>query len=254
MIKSVQKATKILSVLADKGDEAVSLSAISQKTQINKSTCSHIIATLEAEGYVVKRSGSKGYILGPAVYCLAGASRYKNHLITICRPIMQYLYKKLGYCVVLAVIENGTKYVVDSIDNGTFFDRDMRIREDNIYCTATGRIIMQYMSDEEVCEIYRKCGVPAENGWIEICSLDELLEKTHNVKKDEIVVTRHTGRDGVNIGYGVALFDGGGCVGAIGIAVNILDKDEKMLDDEDEKIKKLLIKAGKEINRRLSYK
>lgn len=66
MIGSVQKAIKILNVISEGKNSPVSLLYISEMTGINKSTCSHIVSTLESEGFVKKISRTKGYVLGPA--------------------------------------------------------------------------------------------------------------------------------------------------------------------------------------------
>lgn len=54
MIGSVQKTLKILNTISEEKNRPVSLSYISTETGINKSTCSHIISTLVAEGFVKK--------------------------------------------------------------------------------------------------------------------------------------------------------------------------------------------------------
>ena len=53
MIKSVQKATTLLTILADHYGTPISLAELALRANINKSTCAHLIATLEEEGFAV---------------------------------------------------------------------------------------------------------------------------------------------------------------------------------------------------------
>jgi IclR family acetate operon transcriptional repressor len=253
MIKSVQKATRLLSILSESYESPVSLKELSEKADINKSTCSHIISTLESEGYVVKISHSKGYILGPAAYCLSRYGRYNNELISICQPIMQYLYKNLGYTVVLSVIEGDTKYIIDCIDDGTVFRKRAEIRKDEIYRTATGRAILCNLSKENIYQVYKKYGAPKKEDWDGITSFEELYAATKNLRKSNYYKTRVLNPNGkkVHMGYGVPIYSNVGCIGAIGVAVNLSINEEKSFGDED-KIIKLLERGANEIKRRIS--
>ncbi len=60
-----------------------------------------------AEGYAERVSHSQGYILGPATFCLSRYGKYNNKFISLCHPIMNYIHKKTGHAVVLAVIQVG---------------------------------------------------------------------------------------------------------------------------------------------------
>lgn len=254
MIKSVQKATKLLSILSESYESPVTLKELSERADINKSTCSHIISTLENEGYVVKISHSKGYILGPAAYCLSRYGRYNNELISVCQPIMKYLYKNLGYTVVLSVIEGDTKYIIDCIDDGTVFSKKAKIRTDEIYRTATGRAILCNLSKEGIYQVYKKYGAPKKEDWDGITCFEELFEATQKLKKNNCFKTRVVSRNNqkVHIGYGVPIYRNIGCIGSVGVAVNLNINEEKSFGDEA-KIIKLLEKGAKEIKRRLSY-
>lgn len=254
MIKSVQKATTLLSILSESYESPVTLKELSEKADINKSTCSHIISTLENEGYVVKISHSKGYVLGPAAYCLSRYGRYNNELVAVCRPIMQYLYKKLGYTVVLSIIQGDTKYIIDCIDDGTVFSKKAKIRTDEIYRTATGRAVLCNLSKEKIYQVYKKYGAPKKEDWQGINSFEELYETTQKLKKNNCFKTRVLSLDNqkVYIGYGVPICRNIGCIGAIGVAINFNVAEEKSFSDE-EKIIKLLEKGAKEIKRRLSH-
>ena len=253
MIASIQKAIKILTVVSDNKAEPAPLWKISERAGINKSTCSRIIETLLHEGFLVKISASRGYVLGPAAYCLSRFGRYGSDLITTCRPVMQYLYNTLGHCVVLAVIEGSTKYVIDYIDDGHIFEQKQKIRKDDIYRTATGRAILRNMTDGELEAIWQKYGKPTDTEWAEIGSFDDLLRYRDGANGGEILSTRTAVANGsVSSGYATPIFRNMRCVGAIGVAVKIADVEEKAFIAKEEKsIKNLLIKGASAISARL---
>lgn len=254
MIASIQKAIKILTAVADNSVEPMPLWKISEHTDINKPTCSRIIGTLLHEGFLVKISASRGYILGPAAYCLSRFGRYRSDLISICRPVMQYLYNMLGRCVVLAVIEGNTKYIIDYIDDGRIFEQKQKIRKDDIYRTATGRAILSNMTNEELQAVWEKYGKPTDVEWAKIETFGDLLRHRDCASgSNTISTTRTTSEDGtVNIGYAAPIVRSTRCIGAIGIAVKLAAADEKAFIDEEEKnIKKLLAKGANTISARL---
>lgn len=252
MIASIQKAIKILTAVADNCALPTPLWKISEQTGINKSTCSRIIETLMHEGFLVKISSSRGYILGPAAYCLSRFGRYGSDLITTCRPVMKYLYNTLGHCVVLAVIEGSTKYVIDYIDDGRIFEQKQIIRKDDIYRTATGRAILKNMSDEEISAVWQKYGKPSESEWAEIGSPEDIL-RYKNTHADRIISTRSTiDSKTLSLGYGVPIMRGAKCVGALGVAVKLSTSEEKTFVAQEEKnIKNLLSKGAYIISERL---
>ena len=68
MIKSVKKAMDILTILSNSGETPISLAELAEKTNLNKSTCSHIVDTMCEELYVERVSRKEGYRLGPWSY------------------------------------------------------------------------------------------------------------------------------------------------------------------------------------------
>lgn len=256
MIRAVQKAARILTIISDGKTKPVTLSDISTKAGINKSTCSHIISTLAEEGFVKRISHSKGYVLGPEAYCLSRFGKYDDEFVTLCHPVINWLYKKVEHTTILAVVEAGKKFTIDHFDTSDKTLPDSyEIMPDDIYRTATGRIIMANMESSEVQDVFKKNGLPPKNHWDNITSLEDLKAKLSEIDKKSIIKTTHKQDDSdyLSIGYAAAIFKHTKCVGAIGVAVKLLEAD---LDDflpEENEIKKHIITARTEIGRRLKY-
>ena len=254
MITSVKKALGILSALADGENSPITVSTLAKTLDINRSTCSHIVKTLVACGYAQRVSHEDGYILGPEAYCLSRFGRYADEIVEVCQPVMNWLYKKTGCVVVLSVIANDEKYIIKSLDKEhKIFLKDESIRSDDIYRTATGRIILANMDEADVKNVYAKLGAPMENEWGGITSYEELTEQLNKITKTDIIVTTHRIEQEFNIGLGGAIFKGHKCLGAVGIAAKIPETElEDFLQRKNELIETLK-KGIAEINRRLSY-
>lgn len=249
MIKSVQKATSILTLLSNNSASPVTISEISTTLNINKATCCHLIETLENDGFITKISRSKGYILGPASYCLSRFENYNNRLIDEMKPIINYLHKNLKHTVILAIIEAEQKYIIDYIDDENYYEKKPKILSDDIYRTATGRAILANSANEEIYKIFQKLGLPSPYEWEEIHSVNDLYAYAKNSTEDRIHKTKHKRSDGYHLGYAIALFNNKGCVGAIGLGI----REEKISKEED-KIRYFLTQGAKIANNRLKSK
>lgn len=240
----------ILKVISDNEPGGISLGNISAETGIEKSTCSHILETLCAGGYAYKISQSRGYKLGPATYCLTRFGKYEKELITVCRPILRWLAEKSGGITILAVIDGGEKYIIDYVDrSNAIFKQDASILTDDIYRTATGRIILSHMSEDDLFEIYKRHGIPESKEWEHISSYSELRSALEDIRSKPYVFTSSRIGEHYNIGFGQAIKRFGRCVGAVGIAyVSDLEMPERSVYDENVM---LLDHAVKEITKRL---
>ena len=251
MIQSVQKAVTLLNILSSGEHGPVPLKTLAEKAGIPKPTCAHIIATLEAEGYAVKVSSAKGYILGPAAYCLSASGRYRHDFIALCRPVMQYLHKNLGHSIVLAVLEGNTKYIIDYIDDGKIFAEKRLIQKDDIYRTATGRVLLCNLPEDQMHAVYEKYGTPANGVWDEAQTFSGLLKEKERILKSETELIRTRSSDTVNLGYAMPLYNATRCVGALGIAVSMSPAEEDTFSDQEIQIRKLLQKGASTITHRL---
>jgi DNA-binding IclR family transcriptional regulator len=125
---------------------------------------------------------------------------------------------------------------------------------DDIYRTATGRIIMANMDKSDIKGIFEKNGIPPEGHWDEVSSLETLEAKLSELDRNGIAQTYCIREDGkIMLGYAAAIFRYSKCVGAIGVAVLCTQEEYKQFDEKEKLIKHNIIKARAEIGRRLKY-
>lgn len=259
MIKSIRKCMQIMSVISDGRGKPVSLLKISQSTDIPKPTCIHIIKSLMEDGYLEQVSHTQGYVLGPSTYYLSRFGKYNQSFVTVCRPVMKWLNRQTGYSTILAVIQGRKKYIIDYVnsDSGYKFNRsDEDIFTDDIYRTATGRVILSHMSDSEVEKIYSLYGLPTSyDQWKEVESLETLKKELKKIREKSFCQSAvHTEKSGLySFGYAMPIFEKYVCIGAIGVSIRIPPEEYESFKKEEPKVLAALQKATKEVNRRLKF-
>jgi len=222
MIKSLQKAMALLSVISDGRGEPVRIMDISEKTGIPRPSCAHILETLAHDGYVVRLSHTDGYVLGPSLYHLTRSGRYDERLVALSRPILHSIEKRSGGTVILSVIKGGHKFIIDYLDGEqNVFPERQRIITDDIYRTATGRVILARMNGEGRRAIYDRYGAPDPSHWSGIFSFTELSERLDALAREPVVISGldEEGRASHEF-FGLAspILKNGACIGALGIA------------------------------------
>ena len=149
MIKSVKKAMDILTILSNSGETPITLAELAEKTNLNKSTCSHIVDTMCEELYVERVSRKEGYRLGPWSYMLSRYGSYYNSLSKLSYPILKWLHNQLDAAVFLSVVCNGRKYIILHIDPDNILPMsDGSMIQGDLETTATGRLLMAFMDSE----------------------------------------------------------------------------------------------------------
>ncbi len=260
MAGCVEKVLKILTAISEGENKPVTLTSIAEKTGIAKSSCVRIISEMVEEGYVKQVSRTRGYILGPAAYCLTRYGKYDSEFVSVCHPILKWLHKKTTLCVGLAVIQHGKVFIIDVINTEpkTVAQKGDVYPED-IYFTPAGRILLANMSEKELREIYTMYGNPTKGDrgqWEEVTSFETLKEQLAKFDARGVLDFEETPVEGKEArwgGWSVAIFRYSSCVGAIVISVTTQNGTMQRALEREQEIKKLMLQAQKEIGRRLTY-
>ena len=244
MVQSVKRAADILMVLAGDG-QSMTLEEVARATNLNKSTCAHIIATLCDAGFVTRISRKEGYCLGPFVYLLTQNRCFKQELIQICSPIMKWLHRRTGETVLLSVMYEGYKLIIHRIDGRRQLSNvRTRLIKGIVYPTATCRMLLAHMSREELAAIYSRLGAPRQEEWAGVHNLKDMEAALERIRRAGYVKAAD---EPDVVGYACILKGHGGePVAALGMAVpERLSDDSALISD--------LKRAAQEINRRLSF-
>ncbi len=255
MVQSVKRAMDILVVLSNACGRAVPLEEIAKATNLNKSTCVRLLSTLREDCFVQHVSAREGYRLGPFAFYLTRNSKYQQHLIEVCHPVLRWLNHETGQTALLTVLYEDRKFVIHRIEA----DRKLGCENSemilgNLMGTASGRILIAAMSRRDRLEFLQKYGLPAPDVWPGAGSaeaLEKLLE-AYRRQGYAFVRTPHEDRPS-DLGFACEIHNSERSVGAIGVAAaDSFGSDFAALCAHRQILQKLTV-ATREINRRIAF-
>lgn len=245
MIGSIQKSMAILMVLSNGQGLPVTLAQIAQETGYTKPTCSHILQTLCAEGYAERISHSAGYILGPSTFVLTRYGRYGQKWVSICKPVLEEMEKQAGVAITISIIYGGKRFIVDVADSAhRVFKNNEDIKMGKVYTTVPGRAILAQMDRDELEQIYQKNGAPSPHEWEGVSNFEQMLKELALYRDENGVMIRRNEK----ISLAKPIFMDMNCVGAVGFSYPFQSEEHSA------KMRNILMRGVKEIQRRLNYK
>ena len=214
MIKVLKKAFDILELIAQEPERPKGLGEIAQPLGFNQATCAHILKTLVDCNYVEQIAPRKGYVLGPMAYFLVRQGPYRKDLIGIAEPVMTGLAPKIQETVLIATIHNGKRFVLSKVD-GT---QELKISSDVIfadeaYSSATGRLLLAYLSPENFQGYVIKNSLPGKF-WTAVNTRKKLDIEMERIRTEEMAIS--TDRPQV-VGIACPIKSSEGVVAALGV-------------------------------------
>jgi DNA-binding IclR family transcriptional regulator len=188
MVQVLIKAFDILELVAQRNGQAISLTEISQELELNQATSANIINTMAEKGYLEHIGKKKGYRLGPSAYRLTNEVAYEQDLVHAAHETMEALTAKLNETCLLGILRNFKRYIL-CVANSTQ-DIQVQIRtERSVYETASGRLLLAYLSEKEIERFLKYNGLPDSDLWEEASSYTEFIETLANIRKESIAIT-----------------------------------------------------------------
>ena len=213
MIQSIERACAILALLAEEPERPVFLAEIAGRLRLKPGTCANILKTLAALDYVEQTAARKGYILGPQPYRLARNGAYRKDLVQAAEPHLRALAVKTRETVLLATLRNGSRIILSQVSgNAVFQVRDRYLREENLYTTATGRLLLAYAADKDLSLILNQKGLPTRAQWPEAAT-----EKTFQAERARIRKTGWALVQGEAAGVGFPIREKGRVAASLGL-------------------------------------
>ncbi|WP_128546988.1 IclR family transcriptional regulator [Larkinella soli] len=188
MVLVVIKALDMLEFVAQDQERTFSLTEISEGLQIHQATCANILKTLVGKQYLEHVGRKKGYRLGPMAYNLTNNLAYSQNLVSAARDEMEELTRRVNETCILGIIRNHKRYIVHLVNS----DQDLQVRsrtERNIYETASGRVLLAFLSDKERAALIQVVGLPADDVWPEAATPEGLERSLAAIQREELSVT-----------------------------------------------------------------
>lgn len=228
MIKVVKKVFDILEYIAGKESASPLLGEMAKDLDLAQPTCSRIIKDLMELGYVESLGQKRGFALGPKCYQLSGGKSYRDDLKAIAEPEVRKLSGTIEESVLLAVFNKGKRYILCHHNGNPEIQViiDKPYYED-IYATATGRLLLAYSGEEEIQNCINQYGLPGDR-WDNITSKSILLKELENIRENEMVLDDRSGRQLAIVAYPV--WQKGKMIAALGVSAPRMNFSEKHKD------------------------
>jgi DNA-binding IclR family transcriptional regulator len=204
-VQVVERIAAILLVLRGEPD-GLSLSEISARVGLARSTVHRLVTALEHERFVTAVSPSGGFRLGPALASLIVAAAH--HFTLAMHPHLARLSRELNETVDLAVLEHDRVLFVDQVAADLH-----RLRAVSAvgavfpaHCTANGKALLARLSNEELERL-----LPPRLDRLApktITSRAKLFEELDAVRRDGVAYDREEHTEGIcAVGVAIAPHD-----------------------------------------------
>ncbi len=188
MVLVIIKALDILEYVAQDPEKNYTLTEISASLELNQATCANILKTLVSKNYIEHVGRKVGYKLGPMAFNLTNNLSYNQNLILAAKDVMERLTSQVNETSLLGIIRNQKRFVLHLVNS----DQDLQVRsrsERNVYETATGRLLLAYMSKKEQENFISSNGVPTIETWKEAGTREGLAIALKKIAQEELVIT-----------------------------------------------------------------
>jgi IclR family transcriptional regulator, KDG regulon repressor len=188
MVGVLRKAFDALELLAQEPEKPLLLRDIAETLDMNQPTCARILQSLVEAGYAEKPGERKGFLLGPMAFFLAERGPYRKRLATLAAPIVARLAESLREHAILATLHKGRRYVLCNANGNP----ELQIRIDSpyfedLYTTATGRLLLSFEQEAEIRAYVTRRGAPAKL-WDGMTTTDAILRTAAAVRERGFVL------------------------------------------------------------------
>ncbi|WP_439532163.1 IclR family transcriptional regulator, partial [Polymorphobacter sp.] len=137
-------------------ERPASLSDLSKRLNINRSTIHRLASALVDRGYMKLVSG-EGYMLGARLLELGHAARQQISLPRVARPYLERLCEATNDAVHLGVLYNDKALYLDKLSGGRRIEIGSRVGERHpLSSTGLGKSLLLDRSEAEWHEIFQK--------------------------------------------------------------------------------------------------
>jgi DNA-binding IclR family transcriptional regulator len=153
-LPAVDRAMSLFELLAQ-SHTGLTLSQLSRKLDIPKSTAHYLLHTLRTRGYVQRSADGRHYSLGLRFADVARGDNAELCLRSLALPYLRQIVARLDLTAMLAVRRSAEAVLVARVEShhdeggGAWVGRHM-----DLHCTAQGKALIANLSDEELSKLF----------------------------------------------------------------------------------------------------
>ena len=247
-IKVLDKTFSILEILLQHGS-SMHMTEISEKLGLYPSTIHRILDTLKHWGYVEQDPHTQKYRLGLKLLELGMAKLQQMDLVKEATPYLKELVNQCNETVHLGVLEEGeVLYLAKEESSQTIRMISYVGKRAPLHCTALGKVLLAYLSEEERKKILEGKVLPhlTENT---ITDKRELEKELSKVREQGFALDREENEKDVRCIAAPIRNYRGRVIAAVSISGPAFRIDKKVQNN----LKEALIEISKKISKRLGY-
>jgi DNA-binding IclR family transcriptional regulator len=174
-VQSIARACALLEALAR--EPSAPLSRLSQATGLHPASAHRILRTLEEQGYVYHGASGGPYHLGPNLMWLGRRAAVHFPFREATRAEMRVLVGECGETVYTAILRDGDVLYVDVVESPHTIRLTSHVGDRYpAYLSATGRVLLGYVSPEELRSyLHRELQPSTEHTITDPAQLEEII-------------------------------------------------------------------------------
>jgi DNA-binding IclR family transcriptional regulator len=148
-VQSVERAVKILTVLARNGGAGVT--ELARELGVHKSTAFRLVTTLEHGGLVEQTDIRGRYHLGMGILRLASATTARLNVVAEARPICRNLSLATGETVNIAVLSERSALYLDQFAGASALQPHNWVGQHiPLHATSNGKVLLSSLAEDEL--------------------------------------------------------------------------------------------------------
>ena len=247
LIKSIQKATRILAAFSSEEPE-LGVVDLSKKLGLYKSTVFRFLKTLQKEDLVRRNPETGKYRLGMKLFFLGSIAVNQLDIARSAKPYLKQLLELFSETVNLVIYDNGNVICIDRLESPKQVATRPRGLIAPPHCSGVGKAILAFLPPKEADQIIKEKGL---HPYTKKTITDPSLFKEHlkEIMRKGYAVDHEEHEDGL-LCVAVPLMDYQARIaGAISISMPI----ERLTDILLERITQTLLDVSQKISGELGY-
>ena len=212
MIQVVHRAIDILEFIRKTPGQAAGLADIADGLKLNRATCANILRTLTNRD-LLEQNERREYCFGPLMYQLTEGTFYDTDLVEASKYVMEELSVQLNESTILTIIHKNKRITIYEVES----DQGLHVknrRSKEVYETATGRLMLSFLSKKQLNLFLRKKGLPTEQDWPEAMDKETLFNALREIREEEMAI--QVSRQHV-VGFAVPIYKEKNVVASLGV-------------------------------------
>lgn len=183
-IQSVDRALDVLEALADAGEE-LPLRDVAARTDLNVSTCHHLLATLVKRGYAGRSRFGRLYFIGNKVSELSHRRFSQFNIVEMAMPELRRLNQETGEAVHLSTMQGYELVTLAKLSSShpIQVSTDTASESTAVHATATGKAILAWLPEVEIAKVIAETGLRRYTDRT-ITNIEKLMEELRYVRRN----------------------------------------------------------------------